>query len=228
MPSVLFVLTSADKTVTGKPAGWYLPEAAHPYYLINPHYNVEFASPKGGDAPIDKSSIDAFSNDEESVKFLKDPVVKSKIEHTKKLSEVNVDEYDAIFYVGGHGPVMDLPTDPDNIKLVSQFWTSGKIVSAVCHGPAALVGGVDGSGKSISAGKNTTGFSNEEESLFGTVEEVPFSLEDKIVELGGNFLKSDKAYGVKVVVDGRLVTGANPASAGPVAEALLKVLQSRD
>jgi len=225
IPSVLFILSSAKKTVTGKPAGWYLPEAAHPYYVLAPFFNVDFASPKGPDHPIDESSVKAYKDDENSAKFLNDPEVRVKLENAQKLADVSVKNYEAIFYVGGHGPVMDLPEDKDNVKLVSDFWKAGKIVSAVCHGPAALVGGTDASGASIFAGRTVTGFSNEEEVLFGTVDEVPFSLEDRIVELGANFVKPEKPYGVKVVVDGKLITGANPASAQGTGEALLKLLQ---
>ncbi|KAF4619355.1 hypothetical protein D9613_005211 [Agrocybe pediades] len=227
MPAVLFVLTSADKTLTGGQTGWYLPEAAHPYYKISQYATVDFAAPKGANPPIDEGSVKDFAKDEESVKFLNDPVVKEKLANTKKLSEVNVNDYDAVFYVGGHGPVIDLPTDPDNIKLITQFWDTGKIVSAVCHGPAALAGGVDGSGKSIFAGRTATGFSNEEEDMVGKVKDIPFLLEDRIREKGGTFTKADKPWGVKVVVDGQLITGQNPASAGPIAEAILKALQEK-
>lgn len=112
-----------------------MPEAAHPYYVLSPKFSIDFAAPAGPNPPIDEGSVKMFTDDE-SVKFLNDPEVKEKLAKAKKLSEVNEAEYAAIFYVGGHGPVIDLAVDPDNIKLAGAFWEANKIVSAVCHGPA--------------------------------------------------------------------------------------------
>ncbi|PFH51466.1 hypothetical protein AMATHDRAFT_142559 [Amanita thiersii Skay4041] len=225
MPSVLFVLTSADQTLTGSQTGWYLPEAAHPYYILAPHATIDFASPKGPNPPVDQRSIEAFAKDEDSVKFLSDETVKAKLANAKKLTEVNVQTYDAIFYVGGHGPVIDLSKDPNNIKLASQFFQAGKITAAVCHGPAALVGAVDESGISIFNGRAFTGFSNKEEELVEMTNAIPFLLESKISGLGGKYEKAAEPWGVKVVVDGNLFTGQNPASAAPLAKEVLKALQ---
>lgn len=179
---------------------------------------------------------------------------------------MNLKDYDAIFYVGGHGPVIDLSADELNAKLASDAWKEGKIVSAVCHGPAyvdtllyrptsskahcgldllnsALVQAVDASGKSIFSGRNFTGFSNNEEEIVGMVQEIPFLLEDKIKALGGQYEKASDPWGVstkgspsreadvnninqpKVIVDGKLITGQNPASAAGVGEAILKAIQ---
>jgi len=225
MPSVLFVLSSADKTLTGNQTGWYLPEAAHPYDVLSSHSTIDFAAIAGPNPPLDEGSLKAFGEDPVCVKFLNDETVKAKLAHAKKLSDVNVNDYDAIFYVGGHGPVMDLPTDPTNIKLASQFWQADKIVAAVCHGTAALVGAVDSSKKSIFIGKRFTGFSNEEEELVDKVKEIPFLLEDAITSLGGIYEKADEPWGVKVVVDGNLITGQNPASATLIGQTILKTLQ---
>ncbi|KAF9075894.1 ThiJ/PfpI [Rhodocollybia butyracea] len=222
MPSILFVFTSVDKHLKGGQTGWYLPEAAHPYYVLAPHFQIDFAAPNGPNPPVDEGSVKNFSGDKESVDFLNDEAVKTKLKTAKILSEVDHKNYDAVFYVGGHGPVIDLPTDPVNIKLASDFYNSGKITSAVCHGPAALVGATTTDGKSIFAGKRVAGFSNTEEEQNGSVDHVPFLLEDRIVALGGNYLKAD-AWQPKVVVDGHLITGQNPASARPLAEELLKV-----
>jgi len=137
---------------------------------------------------------------------------------------VNAENYDAVFYVGGHGPVFDLANDPLNAAIISQFWKYNKIVSAVCHGPAGLVGANDESGKSIFSGRKVTGFSNQEEEIAGWTQFVPFLLEDKLVFLGGEYQKAPEPFGVKVVVDGKLYTGQNPASARPLAEAILKAL----
>ncbi|KAH7908496.1 class I glutamine amidotransferase-like protein [Hygrophoropsis aurantiaca] len=222
--SILFVFTSADRTLSGAQTGWYLPEAAHPYHVLSSHFNIDFASPLGPNPPVDESSVQMFK-DPQSVDFLNDPVVKTKFEHAKKLSDVKVDDYEAIFYVGGHGPVIDLSKDPVNAGLASEFYRAGKIVSAVCHGPAALVGATDGDGKSIFAGKPFTGFSNAEERAVDKVNDIPFLLEDKIQSLGGHYEKADEPWGVKVVVAGNLITGQNPASAEPIGRAILQTLQ---
>jgi putative intracellular protease/amidase len=226
MPSrILFVFTSANKTLTGAQTGWYLPEAAHPYYVLSSTHTIDFASPAGPNPEVDEGSVKMFKDDE-SVKFLKDETVKEKFAKAKKLSEVNASDYAAIFYVGGHGPVMDLPTDPVNIKLASEFYRAGKIISAVCHGPAALVGATDASNKSIFAGKDVTGFSNAEEEQVGKVKEIPFLLEDEIVKLGGKYEKAAEPWGAHVVVSGNLITGQNPASAKGIGEAILQALKA--
>ncbi|KAF8195956.1 ThiJ/PfpI [Mycena galopus ATCC 62051] len=225
MPAILFVLTSANKTLTGAQTGWYLPEAAHPYYVLAPHATIDFASPKGPNPPIDEGSVKMFESDAESTKFLADETVKSKLAEAKKLSDVSAKDYDAIFYVGGHGPVLDLAVDEVNIKLASEFYQAGKITSAVCHGPAALVGATDAHGKSIFAGKAATGFSNAEEIQVDKVKDIPFLLEDRIVSLGGKYEKAPDAWASHVVVDGILITGQNPASAGPIGHAILKALK---
>ncbi|KDR68123.1 hypothetical protein GALMADRAFT_78961 [Galerina marginata CBS 339.88] len=228
-PSVLFVFTSTDKTLTGAQTGWYLPEAAHPYYILAPHVGtIDFAAPKGANPPIAEESVQSYKKDEESVNFLNDETVQHKLSSAKKLVDVDFRQYDAVFYVGGHGPAIDLPFDTVNSRLVQQFWESGKIVSAVCHGPAlcsALTSAVDAAGKSLFAGRTATGFSNEEEVDFKTVKDVPFLLQDKIIELGGKYVKADKIWGENVVVDGKLITGQNPASAGAVGRAILEALK---
>ncbi|KDQ64278.1 hypothetical protein JAAARDRAFT_221214 [Jaapia argillacea MUCL 33604] len=221
---LLFVFTSCNKTLTGANTGWYLPEAAHPYYTLFPYATIDFASPEGPNPPVDESSVQMFK-DEESVNFLEDPIVKTKLETTKKLSEISVNDYDGIFYVGGHGPVIDLASDPVNIKLASEFYRAGKITSAVCHGPAALVGATDAEGKSIFAGKACTGFSNAEEVAVDKVKDIPFLLEDKIMSLGGKYEKTE-LWQPKVVISGHLFTGQNPASAKPLAEAILIALKA--
>ncbi|KAJ7179940.1 ThiJ/PfpI [Mycena crocata] len=226
MPSVLFVFTSVSTTLTGANTGWYLPEAAHPYYVLTgASVEVDFASPAGPNPPVDEGSVKMFASDAECVKFLNDEAVKHKLATAKRLDQIAAKDYDAIFYVGGHGPVIDLAVDPVNIKLASEFFQAGKITSAVCHGPAALVGATDAQGKSIFAGKSATGFSNVEETQADKLKDVPFLLEDKINSLGGKYVKADEPWGVKVVVDGNLYTGQNPASAGPLGQRILEALK---
>ncbi|KZP32876.1 class I glutamine amidotransferase-like protein [Athelia psychrophila] len=225
MSKVLFVFTSANKTLTGAQTGWFLPEAAHPYYVLAPTHAIDFASPAGPNPEVDEGSVKSFA-DEESVKFLKDETVVQKFAQAKKLSDIKVSDYAAIFYIGGHGPVIDLPTDATNIKLASEFFQAGKITAAVCHGTAALLNATDSSGKSIFDGKPFTGFSNAEEEAINKVQDIPFLLEDAIAQKGGKYEKASEVWGAHVVVSGILITGQNPASAKGVGEAILKALKA--
>ncbi|KAK7444752.1 hypothetical protein VKT23_015069 [Stygiomarasmius scandens] len=224
MPSILFVFTSADKHLKGGPTGWYLPEAAHPYYILKDAASIDFAAPKGPNPPVDPTSVKSFAEDKESTQFLNhDDTVKTKLANAKKLSDVKASDYDAIFYIGGHGPVIDLANDPVSLKLASEFYQAGKITSAVCHGVAALVNVVDKDGNPILAGKKATAFSNAEEELINGTEIIPFLPEDKIKAIG-TYEKAPEPWGPHVVVDGNLITGQNPASAAAIGKAILKAL----
>jgi len=222
---ILLILTSADKALDGAQTGYYLPEAAHPYYSFKEaNYDIEFAAPKGPNPPVDNYSVETFGKDEECAKFLSDPEVKAKLAGTKKLADVKVENFDAIFYVGGHGPVIDLASDVTNANFASEFYQTGKLVAAVCHGPAALVNVKDASGKSIFAGgRKFTGFSNDEEHQAHKVNAVPFLLEDKLASLGGVY-ESGEAWKPYVTIDRTLYTGQNPASAKPLADTVVKAL----
>jgi len=223
-PRVLFVFTSASQLLGGTPTGWFLPEAAQPYYTLYDHADIDFASPKGPNPPLDQGSVQLFKEDAESVRFLTDTIAQAKLASAKKLDQIDFKDYDAVFYIGGHGPVIDLASDPVNAKLVENFWNSDKIVSAVCHGQAGLVGAKDASGKWLFEGKNLTALSRSEEEQEGKIPQLPFVLEDKLRELGANYSKADKNWGEKVIVDGRLITGQNPWSARAVAVELIKSL----
>ncbi|WWC85803.1 uncharacterized protein L201_000670 [Kwoniella dendrophila CBS 6074] len=227
--TILFIFTSADKVLDGQETGWYLPEAAHPYYELHNDFNIEAASTKGGVVPLDENSKKMFT-DEESVKFLKDPKAQELVKNTKKISEVNAKDYVAIFVVGGHGPLIDLAPSKEFAKLVEDFYNAKKVVSAVCHGPAALVGAKKrGTDESIFNGIEATVFSNAEEAQtpYNDFEKtLPFSPEDKLKELGAKFVKADEPWGVKVVYDGGVLTGQNPASAGPLGNKLKEILLS--
>jgi len=222
---ILMVYTSAATTETGKPAGYYLPEAAHPYYtFLQAGFGVDFASPKGPYPPVNQGSVESFKDDE-SVKFLQDPDATNLLSNCKTLSDVKPSEYDAIFYVGGHGPVVDLAKDTKNAELVTTFWKNESIIAGVCHGPAALVLSKGPNGESIFDGKKSTGLSNAEEKQYGLpIEDLGFYLEDKIIELGGKFECADR-WQPYVVVDGKLYTGQNPASAKPLAERIVQDLK---
>ncbi|GAA5980806.1 hypothetical protein JCM10908_003874 [Rhodotorula pacifica] len=224
--NILFILTSHDKLLSGKPSGWYLPEAAHPYYVLrDAGYNITFASPKGGKSPLDPNSVEQFKDDKQSQEFLNSKETQDLFNNTKKLSDVKEKDFAAIFYVGGHGPVMDLTTDENSIQLIQQFWTADKPVSAVCHAPTAFLNVYDmKNGEFFVKGKKVTCFSNAEEEQAGLVDEIPFLVESQLKGKGAHFVNNREPWGEEVVVDGKLVSGGNPASAGGVAKALLKLL----
>ncbi|KAG5971441.1 hypothetical protein E4U55_001226 [Claviceps digitariae] len=224
---VLVVLTSADRIPKlDKPTGWYLPELAHPYDVLAPKADIVFASPKGGLAPLDPSSIEAFKSDGSSTNFLQHK--KHLWEQTLPLKDFlgRADEFDAVFYPGGHGPMFDLVTDGQSVQLIREFYTAGKPVAAVCHGPIVLRDVVigEGEGEPLVKGRKVTGFTNREEEQVQLSEAMPFLLEDELKKKGAVFEAAEEAWGEKVVVDGLLITGQNPASAKGVGEAILKAI----
>jgi len=229
-PKVLFVLTSHDQMGnTGNPTGWYLPEFAHPYDVLKDYADITIASPKGGAAPLDPSSVDASKDDKLSVNFLKNNEALWK--NTEKLDKFlgHAGEYEAIFFVGGHGPMFDLATDETSHKLINEFYTQNKIVSAVCHGPAALAQVKLSSGGYLLDGQPVTGFSNTEEDAVGLTSAMPFKLEDALNKAsGGKFEKAGQDWGEKVVVarNGKLITGQNPASASGVGKAIYDAIRA--
>ncbi|QKX57437.1 uncharacterized protein TRUGW13939_04550 [Talaromyces rugulosus] len=232
-PKVLVVLTSVDK-IPGHdhPTGWYLPEFAHPWQILHDAgVEMTIASPKGGEAPLDPSSVKMFESDELSVNFHKNQQALWK--NTERLAEIvpKAHEYDAIFYVGGHGPMFDLVNDPVSLSLIQTFASAKKPVSAVCHGPAVFVNATTPSGEPLIKNSTVTGFSNVEEKQVQLDHLMPFLLEDKLNEVSGNkFVSAEQPWGERVVVDkthqlgGLLITGQNPASAGGVGKELLKAL----
>ncbi|KAK3987199.1 class I glutamine amidotransferase-like protein [Cladorrhinum sp. PSN332] len=227
-PKILVVLTSHSQLgTTGKQTGWYLSEFSHPYHeFTSAGAQTTVASPKGGAAPLDPSSVEAAKDDSVSVKFRE--TNSSLWENTLPLKQFlgKADEFDAIFFPGGHGPMFDLAFDLDSQNLIKEFWSKKKVVAAVCHGPAAFVNVKLDDGKYLVEGKNVTGFSDEEEKQAGLDKEMPFLLESEGLKgKGAKYEKAEEAWGEKVVVDGLLVTGQNPASAKGVGEAILKLLK---
>ncbi|KAI1849619.1 hypothetical protein JX265_007957 [Neoarthrinium moseri] len=226
-PKVLVVLTSYGQIEgTDNKTGWYLPELAHPYDVLAPKTELVFASPKGGEAPLDQASVEMFKSDPSSVEFLKTKEALWK--NTEKLSSFvgRSGEFAALFYPGGHGPMFDLATDKDSIALINEFVAAGKPVSAVCHGPAVFTNVVLPSGKHLVDGKEVTGFSNVEEDQAQMTKLMPFLLETKLGEVGGVYKKAAEPWGPLVLsVDGgKLITGQNPASAKGVGEAIAKAI----
>ncbi|KAJ6016176.1 hypothetical protein N7540_010767 [Penicillium herquei] len=229
-PNVLVVLTSHDEIPGKGPTGWFLPEFAHPYDVLSKKTNLTIASPKGGVAPLDQGSVQMFAADPSSQNFLKNQ--EALWTNTEKLSDIvpRVGEFDAIFYVGGHGPMFDLVSDPISLSLIQAFAVAKKPVAAVCHGPAVLINATTPSGEPLIAGAEVTGFTNVEEDQVQLSSFMPFMLETELQKKSGKFVKADEPWGPKVVVSqvaglgGALITGQNPASATGVGEAILAAL----
>lgn len=225
MKKVLVVLPSHDQLGnTGQKTGFWLEEFTDPYYkFIDSGYEVTIASPRGGKPPVDPKSTQKENQSESTKRFEKDKSAQAKLENTLVLSQVSASDYDTLFLPGGHGPMWDLSSDENMKKIVEDFYSDKKIVSAVCHGPAGLLQATDRNGNSILKGKKITGFTNNEESAVGLTKTVPFSLENRMKELGGKFEKGQD-FKPFIVSDGQLITGQNPKSALPAAEKVVEIL----
>lgn len=223
---ILFVVTSFDKIESsGKKTGIWIEEFATPYYLLTAQgAQISIASPRGGKAPIDpKSALPDFST--ASVKkFYADPIAQERLNQTVKIDQVKAEDYDAIFYPGGHGPMWDLPENSFSIHLIESFYQQNKPVALVCHAPAALKNVKDKNGNPLVKGKKISGFTNSEEVAGQSTDQTPFSLEDMLVEKGANYVKG-KDWQPYAVQDGVLITGQNPASAELVAEKIINALK---
>ena len=224
---ILMVLTSHDQLGnTGKKTGFWLEEFAAPYYVLkDAGAAITLASPKGGQPPLDPKSDLPESLTELTRRFRKDKAAQSELANTKKLSDVSADDFDAVFYPGGHGPMWDMPDNKISIALIEAFVKADKPIGAVCHAPAALVNVRGKDGEYLVKSKHVTGFTNAEEEAVGLSNVVPFLLEDRLKERGGLYSKGAD-WAPYVQVDGKLVTGQNPASSRPAAQELLKLLPS--
>jgi putative intracellular protease/amidase len=222
---ILMVLTSHDQLGnTGKPTGFWLEEFAAPYYVFkDAGAEITVASPKGGQPPIDPKSDEPSNQTEAMTRFKSDPAAQEVLANTLKLRDVSPNDYDTVFYPGGHGPMWDLTDDPTSIALIEAIYNAGKPVAAVCHAPAVLHR-VTYEGQPIVKGKRVTGFTNTEEEAVQLTNVVPFLVEDELKRLGGHYEKAGD-WESFVIVDGRLITGQNPASSTAAAQELLKVLR---
>ncbi|GDX05825.1 type 1 glutamine amidotransferase domain-containing protein [Buttiauxella sp. A111] len=222
---VLMVLTSHDQLGnTGKPTGFWLEEFAAPYYVFrDAGLKITLASPKGGQPPLDPKSDAPDAQTDDTRRFRHDSDAQQRLANTVKLDSVSAEDFDAVFYPGGHGPLWDLAEDKHSITLIEQFWAAGKPVAAVCHAPGVLRNVTKPDGSPLVKGKRVTGFTNSEEDGVGLTAIVPFLVEDELKKAGGLFERTDD-WGEYAVVDGHLVTGQNPASSAIAAEELLKLL----
>ncbi|MRX27864.1 type 1 glutamine amidotransferase domain-containing protein [Kangiella sp. HZ709] len=224
---VLMVLTSHDKLGnTGNKTGFWLEEFATPYYVFkDAGAALILASPQGGHPPLDPKSNDADSQTDATIRFGSDDNAQHQLATTHKLSEIDINDFDGIFYPGGHGPLWDLAEDKNSIALIEAAYEAEKVISAVCHAPAVFKNTKSASGEPLIKGKTVTGFSNTEEEAVQLTNIVPFLVEDMITENGAHYSK-DEDWHPHCVVDGLLITGQNPASSEAVAQAVLKKLSS--
>lgn len=225
---VLVVLTShSELGNTGMKTGFWIEEFAAPYYALKQAgFQITLASPKGGQPPIDPSSDQPKTQTLATIQFKADTLLQELLADTKKLNTISADDYDAVFYPGGHGPLWDLANDQDSIKLIQAFLKSKKYVASVCHAPSVLLNVTDDQGVSILKGKKVTGFSNTEEDAVHLTEIVPFLLETELKSKGAIYSKKAD-WESNVIIDGLLITGQNPASSEAVANELAAQLNKK-
>ncbi|KAF9423322.1 hypothetical protein BGZ94_008334 [Podila epigama] len=227
---VLFILTSHDALGdTGRKTGWYAEEVAEPATVLKNHgYEIVFASPKGGKAPVDPGSLEQSKNNSTVQAFLANHDFEHKINHTHHLGELanKAHDFQAIVFPGGHGPMFDLEHNEIANHITASAYEAGKVVGGVCHGPIALTEVRLKDGTHLVKGKNVTGFSNAEEEEVKLEKVVPSLLETKFKQIGAHYHKADLNWGPKVVTDGRIVTGQNPASAHAFGEAIHAAIQA--
>ena len=224
---ILMVLTSHDRLGdTGKKTGFWLEEFAAPYYVFkDAGADITLASPKGGQPPLDPKSDEPDAQTDATRRFKGDADSQRALASTVPLSGIRAEDYDAVFYPGGHGPLWDLAEDADSIRTIETMFKAGKQVALVCHAPGALRNVKGADGKPLVNGRKVTGFTNTEEEAVQLTKVVPFLVEDAMKSNGGNFSHGPdwQSY---VVSDDNLITGQNPASSEEAARMLLARLNS--
>lgn len=222
---ILMVLTSHDQLGdTGAKTGFWLEEFASPYYVFkDAGAEVTLASPKGGQPPLDPKSDEPGAQTAATERFRKDPAAQAALAATLTLKGLKADNYDAVFYPGGHGPLWDLAEDRDSIVLIEAFAAAAKPIAAVCHAPGVFRHTKRADGEFLVNGKKVTGFSNSEEAAVQLTDVVPFLVEDMLQANGGIYSKTAD-WQSHVVTDGLLVTGQNPGSSDATAEAVLALI----
>lgn len=228
MFKILIVLTShAQLGDTGHTTGFWLEELAAPYYVFkDAGAELTLASPCGGQPPLDPKSDDPSAQTEATRRFKADSAANAELAATAKLDALSAEDFDAVFYPGGHGPLWDLVDNQASIRLIEEFWAGNKVVSAVCHAPIALVNAKDKNGQYIVKGREVTGFSNSEEEAVGLTEIVPHLVEDTMIARGAKYSKAVdwQPYARQ---DGNLITGQNPNSSEAVAKLVLARLEQQ-
>jgi putative intracellular protease/amidase len=219
-PRILILATGADQMTNGKPTGLWLEEFAVPYEAFSKEgYEIVVATPKGGDIPVDPRSKPTA---EQSAAWAE---ASKKIKNTLPLAEVDATSLDAVFIPGGHGAMFDLATHEGTAKFLTDLNARGKIIAAVCHGPAALVGAKGTDGKPLVAGRKVATFTDDEERAVELDKEMPFLLESRLQELGAKIDKKPN-FTAHAVRDGTLITGQNPPSSEAVAKLVIEALSA--
>jgi putative intracellular protease/amidase len=226
-PRILIVTTSNASMGGGKPTGLWLEELTTPYFVfVEAGARVTLASIKGGIIPVDPGSIEPGDAEPESVaRFRADATAMAALDQSHALAALDGDSFDAIFLPGGHGTMWDLPCNATLAALVGKMWRDGKVVGAVCHGPAGLLSAVETDGEPLVMGKAITAFTDAEERAAGLDAEVPFLLESRLRELGALF-ENGEPFAPYAIADGRLVTGQNPASSQATAQLVLDAVEA--
>ncbi|HXA79064.1 MAG TPA: type 1 glutamine amidotransferase domain-containing protein [Candidatus Acidoferrales bacterium] len=224
---ILVVLTSHDQLGnTGLKTGIWLEEFAAPYFVFrDAGVELTLASPKGGQPPVDPKSDSPDNQTPAMARYKQDAAAQRAFSQTGKLADMKAEGFDTVFYPGGHGPMWDLAESPVSIALLESFYNSGKPIALVCHSPGVLRH-VTYQGAPLVKGKHVTGFTNGEEEEMHLTKVVPFLVEDELLRLGATFEKLAN-WQPFFVIDGRLITGQNPASSTSTAQALMKVLGAR-
>jgi putative intracellular protease/amidase len=220
---ILIVLTNHDTLGdSGKPTGYWLSEVSHFYDVVaSAGYEVDFVTPRGGKAPLDPISVKL--NDPVNREFMENPKLMARLDNTLSPNEVQWEDYAAVYYVGGHGPIWDVATDEKIAEIAGRILENNGVISAVCHGSAGLLNIRDSKGEPLLKGKKITGFSNLEERLVRKSKWVPYLLESELKQRGAEYTKALPGL-THVEVSGRVVTGQNPRSAKAVAEEVVRLL----
>lgn len=222
---VLMVLTSHDQLGdTGHKTGFWLEEFTSPYYVFkDAGAEITLASPAGGQPPLDPNSDSDDAQTESTQRFKDDKNAQNQLANTQVLSQVDPDEFDAVFYPGGHGPLWDLAENTASQSIIEKFYQANKPVGAVCHAPAVFKNTKNATGQALVHGKKVTSFSNSEEAAVELTEVIPFLVEDMLKDQGGKYTKGND-WESFVQIDGNLITGQNPASSAETAKAVLAQL----
>lgn len=223
--NILMVLTSHDQMGdTGHKTGFWLEEFTAPYYAFkDAGAHITLATPKGGQPPVDPNSEAEDALTESTRRFSQDAHAKEALASTRKLDDVDITRFDAIFYPGGHGPLWDLVDNPKSIELLKAAHEQDKVIGAVCHAPAVFRHVEIKPGQNLVGGRTVTGFSNSEEEAVGLLDVVPFKLEDMLKENAADYSRGED-WAPHIVVDGKLITGQNPASSEGAAKAVVQAL----
>lgn len=227
MMKILIVVTSIAMYESGKlETGLWLSELTHMYHAAKEQgYDITIASPKGENTPIDPESLKPMMLDKMTNKYWSDSSFRALLQHTKRLNEIEEQNFDVVYLAGGHGTMYDFPMDTTLQNIVRKQYESGKIVSAVCHGVSGLLNVKLANGEYLIKDKTITGFNWFEETLARRKKVVPFNLEKSLKERGSDYKKAFIPMTSKVVVDGNLITGQNPFSSKEIAKVVMQQLK---